>query len=362
MCGRLSTALSSLPDKQSPSISRFRPLEGSSAQDQQTFAASNTLCAMRYYQSPAICESGYFSSEADGGFHGLHTSSLLGPAQNASWSGSQPWAETTFSSPAPCQGDSWSFDATSHPTNGSPCRQYPVLPSYVSPGYAVPTRALFSATERMTKSSQMQRPTPPPETFVESPYGHAATLPSMEPTSPFPANPGSQPEAELMDSSTATVDHSSMSKDQTNDVPYAKLIERALLEAKGNRLVLKDIYRWFEQNTNKADDTAFKGWQNSVRHNLSMNGVSLLLKARCQIGALTFFRLLEKSLCRRLAINPKKGVCGSLTRLQRSMVYSPRQDIGARMTVNASAKSLSSIPSETAVTGVEVAQSRRLQR
>lgn len=56
--------------------------------------------------------------------------------------------------------------------------------------------------------------------------------------------------------------------------PYAQLIFRALKSAPGHRLVLKDIYQWFETHTNKAKDGS-KGWQNSIRHNLSMNGVSL---------------------------------------------------------------------------------------
>ncbi|KAI4205870.1 MAG: hypothetical protein LQ350_000055 [Teloschistes chrysophthalmus] len=53
--------------------------------------------------------------------------------------------------------------------------------------------------------------------------------------------------------------------------PYAQLICRALKSAPGHKMVLKDIYRWFEKNTNKARSGS-KGWQNSIRHNLSMNG------------------------------------------------------------------------------------------
>jgi len=35
---------------------------------------------------------------------------------------------------------------------------------------------------------------------------------------------------------------------------------------------LKEIYEWFEKNTDKAKINSSKGWQNSIRHNLSMNG------------------------------------------------------------------------------------------
>lgn len=60
-----------------------------------------------------------------------------------------------------------------------------------------------------------------------------------------------------------------------NSEPYATLIYRALKSAPGHRMVLKEIYEWFERNTDKAKDTTSKGWQNSIRHNLSMNGVRL---------------------------------------------------------------------------------------
>lgn len=59
--------------------------------------------------------------------------------------------------------------------------------------------------------------------------------------------------------------------------PYAQLIYRALKSVPGHSMVLKDIYEWFEKNTDKPQtSTSAKGWQNSIRHNLSMNGVRLL--------------------------------------------------------------------------------------
>ncbi|MCJ1479213.1 hypothetical protein MMC13_007898 [Lambiella insularis] len=54
--------------------------------------------------------------------------------------------------------------------------------------------------------------------------------------------------------------------------PYAQLIFRALKSVPDHSMVLKDIYEWFEKNTDKAKDNTSKGWQNSIRHNLSMNG------------------------------------------------------------------------------------------
>jgi hypothetical protein len=62
-----------------------------------------------------------------------------------------------------------------------------------------------------------------------------------------------------------------------NAEPYAQLIYRALKDAPGYGMVLKDIYDWFEKNTDKAKNPSSKGWQNSIRHNLSMNGVRSLI-------------------------------------------------------------------------------------
>ncbi|KAI4660171.1 uncharacterized protein J4E79_005976 [Alternaria viburni] len=54
--------------------------------------------------------------------------------------------------------------------------------------------------------------------------------------------------------------------------PYAQLIYQALLNAPNNTMILRDIYEWFKANTDKASASETKGWQNSIRHNLSMNG------------------------------------------------------------------------------------------
>ena len=72
---------------------------------------------------------------------------------------------------------------------------------------------------------------------------------------------------------SAHIDSESESEGKQTEPPYAKLIYRALMDAPEHQMVLKDIYEWIARNTDKARDPAFKGWQNSVRHNLSMNGV-----------------------------------------------------------------------------------------
>jgi hypothetical protein len=59
--------------------------------------------------------------------------------------------------------------------------------------------------------------------------------------------------------------------------PYAQLIYQALLNAPGKTMILRDIYDWFKNNTDKASASETKGWQNSIRHNLSMNGIRHLV-------------------------------------------------------------------------------------
>ncbi|KAK0669062.1 hypothetical protein QBC41DRAFT_224668 [Cercophora samala] len=55
-----------------------------------------------------------------------------------------------------------------------------------------------------------------------------------------------------------------------NEEPYAKLIYRAFMSKPNHAMTLQEIYQWFRDNTDKGKDDT-KGWQNSIRHNLSMN-------------------------------------------------------------------------------------------
>lgn len=61
------------------------------------------------------------------------------------------------------------------------------------------------------------------------------------------------------------------------DKPYAQLIYECLSQAPGHRMLLRDIYEWFVKYTRKPHESGTNGWQNSIRHNLSMNQVSGIL-------------------------------------------------------------------------------------
>ncbi|KAF2755931.1 hypothetical protein EJ05DRAFT_82611 [Pseudovirgaria hyperparasitica] len=54
------------------------------------------------------------------------------------------------------------------------------------------------------------------------------------------------------------------------DYSYANLIGMSLLRAPGRRLTLSQIYKWISDNYSYYSPTD-SGWQNSIRHNLSLN-------------------------------------------------------------------------------------------
>ncbi|KAI0865009.1 hypothetical protein F4860DRAFT_527715 [Xylaria cubensis] len=66
--------------------------------------------------------------------------------------------------------------------------------------------------------------------------------------------------------------------------PYAKLIQKALLSVESHTMPLQEIYQWFRDNTSKGN-SASKGWQNSIRHNLSMNAAFLKCERPGTAGA-----------------------------------------------------------------------------
>ena len=61
---------------------------------------------------------------------------------------------------------------------------------------------------------------------------------------------------------------------EMKEEPYAKRIYRCLINAPGHTMVLREIYDWFIQHTDKGKEPDASAWKNSIRHNLSMNAVS----------------------------------------------------------------------------------------
>lgn len=75
------------------------------------------------------------------------------------------------------------------------------------------------------------------------------------------------------DSSPRTSFGENSEEEPITEPPYSALIYEALKDAPQRKLTLQDIYGWFQVHTNKDRAPNSKGWQNSIRHNLSMNAV-----------------------------------------------------------------------------------------
>jgi hypothetical protein len=92
-----------------------------------------------------------------------------------------------------------------------------------------------------------------------------------------PSNASRQGTADLMDYEN-TIPEEDEGGEAINgeiaDPCYAQLLYRCLRDAPDHTMALKDVYKWVRQYSQKARDSAGTGWQNSVRHNLSMNAVS----------------------------------------------------------------------------------------
>ncbi|KAL4890788.1 hypothetical protein BDV59DRAFT_194731 [Aspergillus ambiguus] len=86
-------------------------------------------------------------------------------------------------------------------------------------------------------------------------------------------------------------------EDSNGEPPYSLLIYRALRSAPGMKLPLQGIYSWFEKNTAKGKDRNSKGWQNSIRHNLSMNAGFEAVREESTPGkkAVNFWRLTDEA-------------------------------------------------------------------
>lgn len=60
---------------------------------------------------------------------------------------------------------------------------------------------------------------------------------------------------------------------EDEEIPYAQLIYKALMSVPSRTMILGEIYQYFRGNIPRFSKVRGKGWQNSIRHNLSMNGV-----------------------------------------------------------------------------------------
>lgn len=175
-------------------------------------------------------------------------------SQTASFSlgGPSSASGSTFQGPSPYPGTS--FDT-------------PPSPFTVDQTTAAAPTASLDSSPRVAhhQDGRMQSPAPSAAYFCDEPA--AGRYAEAEDASTSLSPPGQQDTRPSSDPAEAN---------GTTETPYAQLIYQALLSRPRHAMRLQEIYQWFLENTNKGQDGT-KGWQNSIRHNLSMNGVRLSL-------------------------------------------------------------------------------------
>ncbi|KAJ0420033.1 hypothetical protein BJY00DRAFT_313506 [Aspergillus carlsbadensis] len=187
------------------------------------------------------------------------------------------------------------------PGGNSPEWSSPVMPSNYSP-----TRPLRPETRRLPAGkalykSSLPAAALPPHLQSSSSSTNPTTTTSLSPTSatmPYhslPLSMVSPPVKVETDREDIAMDEA---EDTNADPPYSQLIYEALFTAPGKKLPLQGIYLWFEKNTAKGRDRGSKGWQNSIRHNLSMNAGFEAVREETTPGkkAVNYWRLTEEAI------------------------------------------------------------------
>ncbi|KAL5343313.1 hypothetical protein BJX70DRAFT_408197 [Aspergillus crustosus] len=194
--------------------------------------------------------------------------------------------------------------------------------SIMSSNYSPPSRQLKPETRRLLSGNKHssdwvhRKPSEPPVYRASHPVGalpphsqassastNPTTTTSLSHTSagiPYHSLPLSvvSPPIKLeMDRDEASTANPDDAEDTSADPPYSQLIYEALLTAPGKKLPLQGIYLWFEKNTAKGRDRGSKGWQNSIRHNLSMNAGFEAVREESTPGkkAVNYWRLTDEA-------------------------------------------------------------------
>ncbi|KAE8378818.1 hypothetical protein BDV26DRAFT_280831 [Aspergillus bertholletiae] len=152
--------------------------------------------------------------------------------------------------------------------------------------------------DRYTAASEVFGPHQRPSSILTTTYPAAALTPpspAFSVSSCQMSSPAIKSELDRIDTRATSAN----AEDEPNiDPPYSTLIYQALRDAPGKKLSLQEIYGWFEENTTKGKDRSSKGWQNSIRHNLSMNAGFEAVRVEKAPGkkALNYWRLTDEAI------------------------------------------------------------------
>ncbi|KAK3676662.1 hypothetical protein LTR78_003437 [Recurvomyces mirabilis] len=178
----------------------------------------------------------------------------------------------SYAHPEPMYAGTWSASNSSMPTYPPP----PTIPEEEAHWFGPPV----PHSQPMTMTSHTGLPAHIPSPF-DSPTHTNAEHHLMSGPSPM-LSAGSPHDSEYMDEGwsphpgTVSPWPERLPSDEedgldTGDPCYAQLLYRCLKEAPDQIMSLKELYDWIKEHSQKAKDPANRGWQNSVRHNLSMN-------------------------------------------------------------------------------------------
>lgn len=162
-----------------------------------------------------------------------------------------------------------------YPQDRSDIRSFQPFHGMTEPRLMISRGINYTLSQPMPRSMEYQVPVPTYSSGFVSPTTTSPSLSFMSSPGqhyPHPVWPRSTLTPPPEDNAASMIDDAE-EKEEPYDRPYAQLIYAALLQAPGHRMLLRDIYDWFVQNTKKPRESGTNGWQNSIRHNLSMNQV-----------------------------------------------------------------------------------------
>lgn len=122
-----------------------------------------------------------------------------------------------------------------------------------------------------------EKPRPPMCALPQTPQSPPISISSNQSSLHFSDSMSPAPTVTGVDFASPRISLGDSSDQEHNGgSPYSRLIWEALMSTDEKMLPLQGIYQWFEKNTTKGKNDESKGWQNSIRHNLSMNAVRVV--------------------------------------------------------------------------------------